>query len=216
MCRRSLIVPQLVALSLSARSRVCARDHKASARVKSSCSKALAMRLISAARTPTILAISRQVAVTVATSLTIVRAGRRPNPKYCAALSNESMLVVSTRALRWVGTGFRSKAGDSDQPGAPSRRNPWSPWRTGTEFVGPRRGRIARKAAPTCRLPSPPDVPDARRLPPMSRCTVGRAPPREEPGAKISCRSSSLSWSRKIRSVICNRRPSSTSGGTPA
>jgi len=48
--------------------------HSASARLRSSCSKALAMRLISADRAPTALAVSRQVAVTVATSLIIARA----------------------------------------------------------------------------------------------------------------------------------------------
>jgi hypothetical protein len=44
----------------------------------------------------------------------------------------------------------------------------------------------------------------------------GRAPPREEPGAKMSCRSSSVSSSRRTRSVIWRSRPSSIKAGTPA
>jgi len=47
--------------------------HSASACLRSSCSKALDMRLISADRASTILAVSRHVAVTAATSLMTVR-----------------------------------------------------------------------------------------------------------------------------------------------
>lgn len=91
--------------------------HKASARCRSSCSKALTMRLISAGRAPTALAVSRQVAVTVATSLMTERAWRSVNAKNSDAASSKSseqapssrsMLVVSTRALRSVETGLRS------------------------------------------------------------------------------------------------------------
>jgi len=48
--------------------------HSARARRRSSCSKALTMRLISADRAPTAFAILRHVAVTVATSFMMVRA----------------------------------------------------------------------------------------------------------------------------------------------
>lgn len=50
------------------------RHHSARARPRSSCSKALAMRLISADRAPASLAVVRQVAVTAATCLMIARA----------------------------------------------------------------------------------------------------------------------------------------------
>lgn len=94
-----------------------ARARLASARLRSSCSKALAMRWISADRAPTALAVSRKVAVTVATSLMRTRALGSVSPKNCEADSNRSseqvpssrsMFVVSTRALRSVGTGLRS------------------------------------------------------------------------------------------------------------
>jgi hypothetical protein len=45
---------------------------------------------------------------------------------------------------------------------------------------------------------------------------LGRAPPRDDPSAKMSWRSSSVSSSRKMRSVICSSRLSSIRGGTPA
>jgi hypothetical protein len=48
--------------------------HKTSAFRRSSCSKALAIRVISAERAPTFLAASRHVEVTIATSLMISRA----------------------------------------------------------------------------------------------------------------------------------------------
>jgi hypothetical protein len=88
-----------------------------SARLKSSCSKALAMRLISTERAPTDLAVARQVAVAAATSLMVARACGRLSPKNPDAASSKSieqvpssrsMFVVSTRALRSVGTGLRS------------------------------------------------------------------------------------------------------------
>src|SRR6266404_5398781 len=91
--------------------------HSARARLRSSCSKALAMRLISAARAPASLAVTRQVAVTAATSLMITRAWASESPKKPAADSSKSteqvhssrsMFVVRTRALRSVGTGLRS------------------------------------------------------------------------------------------------------------
>jgi preprotein translocase subunit SecA len=62
-------------------------------------------------------AVSRHVAVTAATSLMMARAAARPRPKYSEAASrrsieqvpsSRSMFVVSTRALRSVGTGLRS------------------------------------------------------------------------------------------------------------
>jgi hypothetical protein len=107
--------------------------HNASARLRSSCSNALAIRLTSAERAPTALAASHQVAVTVATSLTIPRAYASVSPKYSDAASSRSseqvpssrsMFVVSTRALRSVGTGLRSYAGERDQPAFPSHRKP--------------------------------------------------------------------------------------------
>ena len=44
---------------------------------------------------------------------------------------------------------------------------------------------------------------------------LGRAPPSDDPGAKMIRRSSSLSSSRAIRSVIASNRPSSRYPGTP-
>src|SRR5260370_41160543 len=91
--------------------------HSAKARFRSSCSKALAMRLISADLAPTALALSRQVVVTAATSLIIARACTSVRPKNSEAASSKSseqvpssrsIFVVSTRALRSVGTGLRS------------------------------------------------------------------------------------------------------------
>jgi hypothetical protein len=79
------------------------------------------MRVISAARAPAPLAVSRHVVVTVATSLMMALAAASPRPKYSAAASrrsseqvpsSRSMFVVSTRALRSVGNSAR--AGSSE------------------------------------------------------------------------------------------------------
>src|SRR6185437_14487015 len=68
--------------------------HSASDRLRSSCSKALAMRVISAGRAPVSFAVSRQVAVTTATSLMMPRAAARPRPKYSEAASRRSIEQV--------------------------------------------------------------------------------------------------------------------------
>ena len=64
--------------------------YRTSARFQSSCSKALAIRLISEARAPTAFAVSRQVAVTVATSLTTDRA--------CGSVSAKNPETASRRS----------------------------------------------------------------------------------------------------------------------
>src|SRR3546814_3024666 len=64
--------------------------HSASARVRSLCSKALAMRVISAERAPTALAVSRHVAVTTATSLMMARACGSVSAKNADAASRRS------------------------------------------------------------------------------------------------------------------------------
>lgn len=97
--------------------------YSASDRLRSSCSKVLAIRAIPAERAPAALAVSRHVAVTIATSLMIARACGNLRPKNSEAASSRSseqvpssrsMFVVSTRTLRSVGTGLRSKAGERD------------------------------------------------------------------------------------------------------
>nr|ASK44500.1 hypothetical protein [Agrobacterium tumefaciens] len=92
------------------------------------------MRLILAERAPIALAVSRQVAVMVATSLIIARAcgsvRARKNSDAASSRSSEQvpssrwMFAVSSRAFRSVGTGLRSYAGESDQSAFPSHRKP--------------------------------------------------------------------------------------------
>src|SRR5579872_1531160 len=137
--RNNRTVPQMEAdkpLEAAVGSKLCRKVlviHSASARLRSSCSKALAIRVISADRVPTALAVSRQVAVAVATSLIIARACGSVSAKNADAASSRSsehvpssrsIFVVSTRALRSVGTGLRPYAGERDQPAFPSQRKP--------------------------------------------------------------------------------------------
>lgn len=79
--------------------------HNTSARLRSSCSEALDMRVISVGRAPTSFAVSRQVAVMTATSLMTARAAAMPRPKYPEAASRRSIeQVPSSRSIFVVRT----------------------------------------------------------------------------------------------------------------
>src|ERR1700733_12143305 len=99
--------------------------HNSSARSRSSCSKALAIRLTSADGASTVAATSRQEDVAVATSLIIRFAAASASPKYSATEitrlrsqvpSSRLMLVVRIRLRTSVGVGLRSYAGDNLHP----------------------------------------------------------------------------------------------------